>query len=576
MSGASSGGATRIGVGTRGGALALLQTRRDCALLSAVAPHPAFEPVVVRTQGDIDKTSPLTAIGGRGVFTSDLHDALVAGAVDLAVHSAKDLPAREHDGCLILFPEREDPRDVVVSRHGVGLADLPPNPRVGTSSRRRALQVLAIRPDARIVELRGNVDTRLQKAAGEEYDAIVLAAAGLGRMGLQDRVTGWLDLAEFVPSPGQGALAVEVRAEASAIVGLVRAIEDPRVSLAVRCERAFLAAMGAGCTTPVGAHVSHDAAGLRLWAVYGETPVAMVREDVPLDPGDPERHAARIAAAMVERFGASFGEAVRPKVLVTRAREQAADLVASLRQAGAEPVELPTLRFAPPDDHAPLDAALRRAAAGEYDWIAVTSANGARSVAGRLASLGMAPASLGAARIASVGEATAAALAEAGLGVDLIAGVSTAEGLAEALRAAEPRPSRVLYPRSEIARDALAEGLRAHGIAVDDPVAYRTLPAEDADPETRERVAGGGIDVVTFASPSSVRNLAAMLGTLDPIRSARIVCVGPVTAAAARDAGLPVHAVADDPGVPGMMAAVMQEIRSLTAGTGRRMAEAGA
>ena len=242
-------------IGTRGSALARRQTEMVVHLLSRLFPASTVRTEIVRTEGDVDKVSPLTLIGGRGVFTSALQRALLDGQIDAAVHSAKDLPSLEPPGIEIAaFPERADPRDVVVSRHGVGLADLPREPVIGTSSRRRAAQVRALRPDARVVELRGNVDTRLRKALDTELDAVILAAAGVARMDWSDRITAYLPVDQFTPAPGQGALAVETRRAPDPTATMVRAINDGGLAVAVAMERAFLRGVGGGCTTPIGAY----------------------------------------------------------------------------------------------------------------------------------------------------------------------------------------------------------------------------------------------------------------------------------------------------------------------------------
>ncbi|MCA9877042.1 MAG: hydroxymethylbilane synthase, partial [Thermomicrobiales bacterium] len=170
---------TPLRLGTRGSALALAQARTVATRVAVRHPEVRTETVGIATQGDIDKVSPLTELGGRGVFTNALERELAHGQIDAAVHSAKDLPSQVSvDLPIVAFPEREDPRDVLVSRHGLALLQLPPHPVVGTSSRRREAQIRRLRPDARIVSLRGNIDTRLRKAFSADYDAIVLAAAG--------------------------------------------------------------------------------------------------------------------------------------------------------------------------------------------------------------------------------------------------------------------------------------------------------------------------------------------------------------------------------------------------------------
>ncbi len=262
-----------VRVGTRGSALALVQTALAIAALNAVDPDTIYEPAIIRTEGDRDKVTPLTVLGGQGVFTVALQDALLRGAVDIAVHSAKDLPPATPDGlALAAFLERADPRDVFISRHGVALAALPPGARVGTSSRRRAVQARAINPQIAIVELRGNLDTRLRKSTEPEYDGIIVAAAGLGRMGWQDRITEYLPVHRFVPSPGQGVLAIECRADDTELRGLLAKIDHEPTRIAVTAERAALTAIGAGCRMPFGAYavVSEDGAINELHGVIAD------------------------------------------------------------------------------------------------------------------------------------------------------------------------------------------------------------------------------------------------------------------------------------------------------------------
>src|SRR4051812_10676546 len=259
-----------IRFGTRGSQLALAQTRLTIERFQASHPQIEVDIHIVRTTGDADRTSPLSAIGGRGVFTNELEDALLRGEIDAAVHSAKDLPSRVHPLVpIVAFPLRDDPRDVLVTQHGVSLQRLPANPVVGTSSRRRDVQIRRLRPDVRIENIRGNIDTRLRKAEGQDYDAIVLAAAGVHRMGGQDRIQEDFPIDVVVPSPGQGAIAVQAKAGTVA-AALLTLIDDPDVAELVRIERAFLAALGAGCSVPVGAHASRARNGVRFIAVLAD------------------------------------------------------------------------------------------------------------------------------------------------------------------------------------------------------------------------------------------------------------------------------------------------------------------
>ena len=243
-------------VGTRGSALALAQTARVCALLEAVHPGLSTEARPVVTRGDRTQASgePLPAIGGKGLFTAELDQELRAGTIDLAVHSLKDLPTEEVDGVVLgAVCLRDDVRDCLVSRSGV-LNELPAGAIVGTSSLRRSAQLRALRPDLEVRSIRGNVETRIRKVREGDYDGTLLAAAGIARLGLEHEVAEWLDADVFVPAPGQGALAVQCRADDAATLELLAAVDDSAARAATTAERVFLRALGVGCTAPVAAY----------------------------------------------------------------------------------------------------------------------------------------------------------------------------------------------------------------------------------------------------------------------------------------------------------------------------------
>lgn len=240
---------------TRGSALALWQTSHVATLLESHGV--TVEPVVVSTGGDRDKTTPLSQIGGKGVFVKEVQAAVLDGRADIAVHSAKDLPAITPPGLLLAaIPGRADARDALI---GGSLESLQPGARIGTGSARRRVQLLAARPDITCVELRGNIDTRLSKVG--ELDAIVMAAAALDRLGLAPEPMELLDPDLMVPQVGQGALAVECRSGDSDIRHVLAAIEDPTTRLLVDAERAFLNELGGDCDLPAGAYATLDGGG---------------------------------------------------------------------------------------------------------------------------------------------------------------------------------------------------------------------------------------------------------------------------------------------------------------------------
>jgi hydroxymethylbilane synthase len=241
--------------GTRPSPLAQTQTRQIIQQLEAAWTQVRCEVFIITTTGDRNLAQPLPEIGGKGVFTEQLEQALLAGQIDFAVHSLKDLPVTTAAGLVIaVIGAREDARDVLVSGRGWTLQTLPHEARVGTSSLRRAAQLKSVRPDLQIVSIRGNVDTRLRKAQQNDYDAVVLAAAGLQRLGLLDQVTAYLPFDVMLPAPGQAALAVQCRADDAVIRGLLAKIDDLPTRAAVTAERCFLSALGSGCSAPVAAY----------------------------------------------------------------------------------------------------------------------------------------------------------------------------------------------------------------------------------------------------------------------------------------------------------------------------------
>ena len=250
-----------VRVGTRGSRLALIQTELTLEKLRPVHPNVDFEVVTVTTQGDANQTAPLAGMG-LGVFVKEIERRLETGDIDMAVHSLKDMPTVLPEGMAIgAVLERADPRDVLVSHLGTTLDNYPAGGRIGTSSPRRRAQIAERRPDLEIVPIRGNVDTRLRKAAGEECDGTIVAAAGLLRMGLADVVAEYLAPEDFVPPPGQGAMAVEIRADDERMTELVGAADHGPSAAAVSAERSFLEALGGGCQVPVGAYAEPDGQG---------------------------------------------------------------------------------------------------------------------------------------------------------------------------------------------------------------------------------------------------------------------------------------------------------------------------
>ena len=262
-------------MGTRGSALALAQSRAFASALESAHPGLTVEERIIRTTGDKQQTAPLPAIGGKGVFTLEIEEALHNGEIDFAVHSLKDLPPDLPGGlCLGAIPRRAPANDVCVINSGLSgeifkgtLPFLPHGARVGTSSLRRKAELLNLRPDLLIENVRGNIDTRLRKLE-EQFDAIVLARAGLERLEVEIDTSRLHDFNEheFVPAPGQGALAIEARTSDAETLGLLSALDDVATRAEIAAERSTMRALNAGCSTPLGARAVYESGNVKLWA----------------------------------------------------------------------------------------------------------------------------------------------------------------------------------------------------------------------------------------------------------------------------------------------------------------------
>ncbi len=546
-------------VGTRGSALAQWQTEHVIAAIKNIAPELVIETRIIKTTGDKDQTRPLAELGGLGVFTREIEHALRDNEIDLAVHSLKDLPTTASDALFIaaLLP-RQDARDVIVSRHRLGLKQLPGGARIGTSSARRAAQILAMRPDAKIIPLRGNVDTRLRKAATEEYDAIVLAAAGLARLGRAEEITEYLALDEFLPDPGQGALAVQIRANDAELAALLAQLDDAPTRAAVTAERAFLQTLGGGCRMPMGAYAELGESLRVRGMVAALDGTEIVRGEIRGARQDAAQLGQTLAKNLLENgaakildVGAFYETPLRHKrILITRAREQADELAEKIRARGGEPIEFPTIEFAPLEHFSALDDALARV--NEFDWIVFTSANGARAVDERLRALNSNGARFEKARVAAIGPGTARALEALGIRVAFVPTKFRGEQIARELPIEAKQ--RALLLRADIASPALADGLRARGVVVHDVDAYRTgMPAA-------QKINLDNVDAITFTSSSTARNFFAMLD--DDVRAQlsriEIFCIGPVTADTARELGLRVSASADEHTLDGLVKTMIE------------------
>ena len=554
-----------IRIGTRGSALALTQTNWVKGELERRAPGRRVETVVIKTSGDRFLSSPILAIGGKGIFVKEIEDALLEGKIDLAVHSMKDLPTEIAEGLAVtVITAREDPRDVLVTAKGGSLKDLPAGARVGTGSLRRQAQILKYRPDLQVCPIRGNVDTRLKKLERGEVDALVMAAAGLKRLGQEGRIGEYLPPEVCLSAVAQGALGIETRA-GSAVEKEIAFLHDPATAAEVWAERAFLKGLGGGCEVPVGARGVAKGKSLKLTGLVADRlGKKAIRDEISGAVGEAEKLGEELARRMLAR-GADhlLREGEKPlsgrRIMITRPREQAGSITRALEGLGAAVIELPTIELVPPQDYGPLDGAVRNLK--RYDWIVFTSVNGVKAFFERLASLGGKPEDLKGARLAAIGPETARSLTSRGLEVDLVPAEFRAEGILEGFKPKEVKGKRFLLPRAAVAREVLPQTLREWGAEVDVVEAYRTLAAKVSTGVFNDLLSKKKVDMVAFTSSSTVKHFLDLLpGALgkELLRGVAVACIGPITRQTAEEGGMKVSVVAEEYTVAGLIEAIVK------------------
>ena len=542
----------RLRLATRGSTLAMIQARFAADSLARRYPEHEFELAPLTTHGDRHPSMRLTDSPREGVFVKELEQALLDGRAELAVHSAKDLPTLATPGLVLTaFLPRVDARDALIARAPATLSELAPGSRIGTGSPRRAAQIAAVRPDLQAVEIRGNVDTRLRRLAEGAVDALILAVAGLERLGRLDEAHQVLPFDVMLPAPGQGALVLQA-IDGSEADRLAKNLDDAPTRRAVEAERALLRRLGGGCLSAVGAYALVEGDDLMLEAVVldatGRTVIrarGRGRDDAGVVNEVAGHLEAQGAARLLTRPGGSLAGL---RIMVTRADRQAASLADALTALGAEAVTCPVIAIEPiAVDPASLQDL------GRYDWLVLTSANGVDRIRELLREAGRDfPTHM---KIAAIGPETAARATEAGMTPALVPQRFIAEELADALSQATAPGARILVARAAGARDVLPEQLRARGAHVDVLETYRAVPPAGLGP--RLAACLPGVDMVTFTSSSTVRHFVdAMSAPLADQVS--IACIGPITGQTARDLGLRVDIIALEYTTRGLVDAIVR------------------
>ncbi|MBI3819803.1 MAG: hydroxymethylbilane synthase [Planctomycetes bacterium] len=530
-----------IRIATRGSALALAQSRAMAASLEASGEAAVL--IVRKTTGDVIVDRPFTSIEGKGIFTKELEDALLQGDADVAVHSLKDLPVDLPAGLsLAATPPREDPADILIirkesydPRFALPVAQ---NAHIGTSSTRRRSQWIARRPDTSLMELRGNITTRIERLHSGLYDAILLAKAGINRLGvdLSEFTVVRLDPSVFVPAPGQAALGLEIRADDAKIERKLAFLNDANARAAVDAERAVLASLGGGCSEPVGAYARRRGRCAVIDAVLG-----------PVEPGSaPMRRAravaetftqaAKRAAEILKSAESEIPFSLKDKtVILTQQKGRGDALARELEERGARTMLAPMIETRTCAD----DLAIRQIErCAEFDYILFTSrtASDAFLGAGGFEYIRTRPRK-GGPVFGAVGRGSAEPLECAGAPVDIVSKGDGALALAELVKRhaatrSKTGPPRVLFPCAREPRAELEQSLGASGFTLVRATLYETTPAAA---ESLQSFVGEKADFTIFFSPSGVATFKA----LRPFETKCAVAIGAATLAALRGAKFP-------------------------------------
>ncbi|MCE1199049.1 MAG: hydroxymethylbilane synthase [Marinilabiliales bacterium] len=539
-----------VKIGTRGSQLALWQANVVKEELEDRFPDIEFEIVIIKTKGDKILDVPLSKIGDKGLFTKELEIAMFEGEIDMAVHSLKDLPTRFPEGVeLGAVLKRGEVRDAVISLNGKKLSDLTAEDIIATSSLRRKAQLLRINSQFQIVEIRGNVNTRIRKMEEGYCTAMVIAGAGLQRLGMDRYITELIDPESVIPACSQGAIAIEIKEGDATIAQLVGSIDDRDTRLATDAERAFLRSLEGGCQIPVGSHTRLSDGTFEITGFISSIDgTEMIRESA----AGSEEQATEIAISLANRlldhggreilqairledpFAPKAGAPLTGKVLIsTRPIETGDTLPDLLRSQGATVVAFPMIAIHPAD----LSVAemSRLDSLGSYDWLFFTSRQGVvhffRALIERTGGSQL-PTGI---RLAVVGSGTAAELEYYGYSADFVASEHNSEAMAEEFLAHYIESFQLLLALGNLADDTLAQRL-GNRHATSRITVYETRAVASADPGVVRRIEEGNYDLLLFTSPSTFHNFVTFVDT-ERCRELKMASIGKTTTHAIREAG---------------------------------------
>lgn len=519
----------KIIIGARGSELSLKQADIIKNLLVQKFPHGIIEIKTITTKGDKNlKPIPLDTIG-KGWFTKELDIALMNNTIDIAVHSLKDITEILPDQFTIAaIPEREDPRDVLVSKGNITLKDLKKNAIIGTDSVRRKIQILEKRRDLIVKSIRGNIPTRLIKLfEGKEYDALVLAAAGLKRLGSQQNIAEYFDAKEFIPAPGQGAIAVVIRKNDTNLFEMVKKINHQQSYLAAQAERNFSELTGGGCKIPVGSYAYCQDDKLTLYGMIGSIDgKQIVRSSVAGSTNDGKTLAQELANTLKKK----------KLVVITRPKNQSLSFKRKLEFLGANVYLFPCIKITRPNNASEIEQVITKLKS--YDWFIFTSVNGVKFFINTLREYKQNLTFLKNKKISAVGLKTAEKLKLHNLPVHFIPGKFTTGHLGRELN--NIKNKKILLANSSLSNDSLEKVLRKKAAIVTNIALYQTEFINEPDKTFEQLLLDNAIDCITFTSSSSVIGFVKRISNKKLLKKAfslPVISIGPVTTQTAKNQG---------------------------------------
>jgi len=539
----------KIIIGTRGSQLSINQTNIVKNLLQPLVPDTLIEIITIKTSGDKNMSPiPLDTIG-KGWFTKEIDQQLLDGKIDLAVHSLKDLLDTLTPGLIIsAIPQKEDAREALVSYNDLPLKKLKKGAVIGTDSLRRKIQLLKIRPDLIVKSVRGNVNKRLEKFDAKEYDGLILAVAGLKRLGFEQRIAEYFDPSNFIPSPGQGALAIVTKTSNKKLNQILLQLNNQANLAAVTAEREFSKLVEGGCSMPVGAYAEIEKNKLTLHGMLGsEDGENLIKATMQGKIDKPKELAQKLAKKLLYQ-ASTWYPSKQKYIVLTRSKEENEILAAKLGELGLKTLNSPSISIS--QNLSPQKFKKYLSNITDYDWIIFTSQNGVKFFMSELKTVGI---NLPKIKIAAVGEKTAESAKKYGLKISFIPKTFTSKGLAKDIP--KLKGKKILLPRSNIGNPEFKEQLETKGAIVTDMPIYKTTNPKNKLMEFKNLHKNKQILYLTFTSPSTIEGFLKNINKslLQTVLHLPVISIGPVTTKAAQKHGFKTIYTADTHTVSGML-----------------------